>query len=453
MIPDTRYASRDGVDLAYKVFGDGPRDIVLAFAFVSNVEVFCELAEHLDFIERLRALSARVIIFDKRGTGLSERGVDDTTIEEHADDLVAVMDAAGSTRAALIGWFDGGATCLVAAARHPDRIESVIAYEVLAVGHTDEGFPWPVDPAWIADIMRGLDPAEWGRGRLTEEIWSAEGTERLTAWWRRYEGMSATPSGARRLAEAMQRLDIRAHLDGVRAPVLVLHDVGLSGIDADAMRWLADRLPDGRLKLIHRAAALPPIVPTEDLVDEIEEFLAGTRSGGRRDVLTVVFTDIVQSTAELARTGDDQWRSVLASHDEALRRAIARYSGAEANTTGDGIVATFPLPSSALNFARDAMADAAALGLTLRIGLNAGEVLARGDELVGIAVHAAARICSASEPGRILVGDPVRMLVIGSPFAFADAGEHELNGVPGRWRLWFLATEAPGAPGASAARA
>jgi class 3 adenylate cyclase/alpha-beta hydrolase superfamily lysophospholipase len=450
MIPITRYASRDGVDLAYKVFGDGPRDVVLAFAFVSNVEVFCELAEHLEFVDRLQALGARVIMFDKRGTGLSDRSASGATIEEHADDLVAVMDAAGSTRAALIGWFDGGAICLVAAARHPDRVESVIAYEVMAVGHADEDFPWALDTAWVASIMRGVEAAAWGSGIVTEEVWAAEGDGRVAAWWRRYESMSATPSGARRLAEGIQRLDIRAHLEHVRAPVLVLHDADLAGIDTDALGWLADHLPDGRMKLIRRRAALPPIIPTGDLVDEMEEFLGGTRTGGLRDVLTIVFTDIVESTAGLARAGDEQWRSLLASHDDALRRAIARYAGSEVNTTGDGIVATFALPSSALHFARDAMADAAALGLSLRIGLNAGEVIARGDELVGIAVHAAARICSASEPGRILVGDPVRMLVVGSAFAFEDAGEHELKGVPGRWRLWFLATAVPDA---SAARA
>jgi class 3 adenylate cyclase len=443
MIPPTRYAGREGVDLAYKVFGEGSRDIVLAFAFVSNVEVFCELAEHLDFIERLRALGARVILFDKRGTGLSERGVGDSTIEEHADDLIAVMDAAGSSSAVLIGWFDGGATCLVAAARHPDRVESVIAYEVMAVGHPDDDFPWQVDPAWVASMMQGLEAAEWGRGAVAEELWTAEGADRLAAWWRRNESMSVTPSGARRIAEAMRRLDIRDRLAGVSAPVLVLHDVGLSGIDVEAMRWLADHLPDGRLELIHRDAALPPVVPTEDLVDEIEEFLIGARTGGRRAVLTIVFTDIVESTAELARAGDEQWRSVLASHDEALRRAIARHSGTEANTTGDGIVATFALPSSALHFANDAMADAAALGLTLRVGVNAGEVIARDDELVGIAVHAAARICGASEPGRTLVADAVRLLVVGSAFAFEDAGEHELKGVPGRWRLWFLPRDEP----------
>lgn len=186
-----------------------------------------------------------------------------------------------------------------------------------------------------------------------------------------------------------------------------------------------------------RSSALPAILPDSALVDEMEEFLTGTRSGGRRDVLTTVFTDIVDSTAALARTGDERWRTILAAHDEALRRSIARYSGTEANTTGDGIVATFPLPSSALRFAGDAVDAARALGLRLRVGVHAGEVLVRGGELVGIAVHAAARICAAAEPGRILVSDTVRTLLLGFPFEFEEAGEHELKGVPGRWRLQY----------------
>ncbi|GAA2046100.1 alpha/beta fold hydrolase [Agromyces tropicus] len=447
MIPATRYAGRTGVDLAYKAFGEGDRDIVLAFAFISNVDVFCELPEHLEFIERLQGLGARVILFDKRGTGLSDRGGLDAGIEDHADDLVAVLDAAESAKATVIGWFDGGATALVAAARHPGRIESVIAYEVLAVGHADEGFPWALDAAWIASLMRGLEPSEWGRGLVVRQFWQAQGAERLVAWWERYESMSATPTAARRLAEAIVGLDIRPYLADVRAPVLVLHDTALEGVEEAPMRWLADALPDARLQLVHRSSALPAILPDSALVDEMEEFLTGTRSGGRRDVLTTVFTDIVGSTATLARTGDERWRSIHAAHDDALRRSIARFSGSEANTTGDGIVATFPLPSSALHFATQALESAAALGLELRVGVHSGELIMRGDGLVGLAVHAAARICAIADPGRIMVSDAVRSLLLGFPFAFEPAGEHDLKGVPDRWRLWYC-VDGPDGPGA-----
>ncbi|RXZ47030.1 adenylate/guanylate cyclase domain-containing protein [Agromyces binzhouensis] len=445
MIPATRYAGRNGVDLAYKVFGEGDRDIVLAFAFISNVDVFCELPEHLEFIERLRGLGARVILFDKRGTGLSDRGGLDASVEDHADDLVAILDAAGSARATIIGWFDGGATALVAAARHPDRVEAVIAYEVLAVGRADAEFPWELDASWIASLMAGLEPSEWGRGHVVRQFWQSEGAERLVAWWERYESMSATPTAARRLAEAIVRLDVRPHLAEVRVPVLVLHDAALEAFDEAPMRWLADALPDGRLQLVHRSSALPAILPDSALVDEMEEFLTGSRSGGRRDVLTTVFTDIVGSTAALARTGDESWRSIHASHDEALRRSIARFSGTEANTTGDGIVATFPLPSSALHFAAQALDSARALGLELRVGVHSGELILRGDDLVGLAVHAAARICAAADPGRIMVSDTVRTLLLGLPFAFEPAGEHELKGVPDRWRLWYCVDGPAGA--------
>jgi class 3 adenylate cyclase len=450
MIPPTRYANRGGADLAYKVFGEGDRDIVLVFAFISNVDVFCELPEHLEFLERLQGLGARVILFDKRGTGLSDRGGLDATVEDHADDLVAILDAAGSRRAALIGWFDGGATALVAAARHPDRVDSVIVYEALAVGHAAEGFPWALDAEWIAGLMAGLDPSEWGRGLVVRQFWQTEGAERLVAWWERYESMSATPTAARRLAEAIVRLDIRASLPEVRAPVLVLHDTALDGIDEAPMRWLADALPNGRLKLVRRSSALPAVLPDSALVDEMEEFLTGARSGGRRDVLTTVFTDIVDSTVTLARSGDERWRSLLAAHDEALRRSIARFSGTEANTTGDGVVATFPLPSSALQFAAQALDSAASLGLELRVGVHAGELIMRGDDLVGLAVHATARICALAAPGRILVSDTVRMLLLGFPFAFEPAGEHTLKGVPGTWSLWHCVMGPDPVPAAAA---
>lgn len=445
MIPVTRYADRDGVDLAYKAFGEGERDLVLVFAFISNVDVFCELPEHLEFIERLQGLDARVILFDKRGTGLSDRGGLDASVEDHADDLVAILDAAGSRRASLIGWFDGGVTALVAAARHPDRIESVIAYEALAVGHADADFPWSVDAEWIASLLSGLEPAKWGRGSVVRHFWQEAGDERLVAWWERYESMSATPTAARRLAEAIGRVDVRPYLADVRAPVLVLHDTALPAIDEAAMRWLADALPHGRLRLVRRSSALPAILPDSALVDEMEEFLTGSRTGGRRDVITTVFTDIVDSTAALARNGDERWRSILAAHDAALRRSIARFSGSEANTTGDGIVATFPLPSSALHFAAQAIDSAAELGLRLRVGVHAGELIMRGDDLVGLAVHAAARICARADPGRILVSDTVRTLLLGFPFGFEAAGEYELKGVPDRWRLWYcvLGPDAP----------
>ncbi|MFE5671254.1 alpha/beta fold hydrolase [Agromyces sp. NPDC056523] len=438
MIPPTRYAHRDGVDLAYKVFGDGERDIVISFAFISHVDVFCELAEHMEFIERLMALG-RVVIFDKRGTGLSDRTSGLSTIEQHADDLVAVLDAVGSRRAVVIGWFNGGAIGLVAAARHPDRIESVIAFEVLAVGTPRSDFPWSADAAWIASLTRGLDTTRWGGGTMAEQIWTTEREGRFIAWWKRYESMSVTPSGAGRLAEEVAGVDIRPYLDGVPAPVLVLHDPSFAGVDIGAMRWLADHLPNARLKLVRRQAATPPLIPTEDLVDDMEEFLIGTRSGGQRQVLTVVFTDIVGSTAELARVGDEHWRNALSTHGDELRRSLARYSGTEANTTGDGFVATFPLPSSALQFADEVVADAAGIGLTLRVGVNAGEVITRDGGLIGVAVHAAARICALAEPGRTYLSDTVRGLLVGSGFVFEDQGEHELRGVPGRWRLWCLA--------------
>lgn len=441
MIPTTSFARSGDADIAYKVVGDGDRDLLIAFPLVSNVEVFFELAENADFVERLARLG-RVILFDKRGTGMSDRTVGPVAIEQHSDDLIAVLDAVGSSRAVLLGWFDGGATCLVTAARHPGRVESVVADEVLAVGRAAEGFPWGSSPRLGEAAVRAMMELGWGQAaaaRMMVPEWADDA--RLIDWVTRYERLSSTPSGAARMLEDAADLDIRGYLPEVAVPVLVIHDVDYPGVPDEPFRWLAEHLPDGRLKLVHRKVSAPLMLPTDDLVDEIEEFLVGTRSGGTRELVAVVFTDVVGSTAGLAETGDQRWSHLLAAHRESIRRALARFGGREVTTTGDGFMASFGLPSAALRFAADAAAAAGEMGLGLRAGVHCGEVLVRDADLIGIAVHVAARVAALAGPGEVLLTDTVRVLVDGSGLRCAPAGEHGLKGVPGLWPLFRLEAE------------
>ncbi|WP_438856458.1 adenylate/guanylate cyclase domain-containing protein [Agromyces sp. M3QZ16-3] len=439
MIPDTVFARSGDADIAYKAIGDGARDLVLAFPLVSNVDAFFELSENREFVERLTSLG-RVILFDKRGAGMSDRGTGPVSVEQHSDDLLAVLDAAGSARAVLLGWFDGGATCLVTAARHPGRVESVVAAEVLASGRRVPGFPWGFAPPFGEKAMRKLVMMGWGQAamaRMMAPDWA--GDARLIDWLIRYERVSAPPSGAARVLEDALALDIRGYLAEVEVPVLVIHDRAYPGVPIAPFRWLADTLPDGRLREIRHADGAPFILPSDDLVDEIEEFLVGTRSGARRELASIVFTDIVGSTEELAGSGDLRWGNRLSGHRESVRQSLSRFGGREVNTTGDGFVAAFALPSSAIRFAQDAIAAADAMGLGLRAGVHCGEVLVRDEDMVGIAVHVAARVSALAGSGEVLVTDTVRVLVEGSGLAFETAGAHSLKGVPGVWELFRLA--------------
>lgn len=448
VIPPTRYVRSGDADIAYKVCGEGERDLALSFSFASNIDVFFELSENVEFIERLMKLG-RVILFDKRGTGLSDRSTELVSVEQRSDDLIAVLDAVGSKRAALLGYVDGGAVCLATAARYPDRVESIIADEVLAVGHRDKEFPWGFRAKFTGPAMRALVSAGWGSGQIAKiagPAWTADA--RFLEWWKRYERLSSSPSGASRLLEESMNVDIRAYLPHVHVPVLVVHDLDATMLPTRAFRWLADQLPDGRLKLIRQYGSMPAGLPGDALADEVEEFLVGTRTGGRREIATLVVTDVVGSTDELARSGDAVWRDRLMAHRESVRRSLGRYSGREVDTAGDGFFASFPLPTLALRFAEEAATEASRLDIGLRVGVHVGEVIVRDTDVIGITAHVAARVEAAATPGDVFVTDAVRVLVLGSRMRFEPAGEFSLKGVPGTWPLHRLVVSND--PGAAA---
>jgi class 3 adenylate cyclase len=435
--PETWFTRAGDADLAYQVFGAGPLDIVGTFGWVSHLEAMWELPESARFLERLAAMG-RVIWYDKRGTGMSERVPEPSSLEVMADDVVAVMDAAGSERAVVLGWLEAGAVSLTVAARHPERVRAVVAGETLAVGRPVDDHVWGLDPDLIEGIARSIEGGGWGQGHvLAVAAPSVADDPRIQRWWRRLERLASTPSMAANLLRTNLAVDLRPHLHAVQAPVLLLHRRGVSLLPEAALRWLADQLPDARLVLVEGSDVAANLSDPDQICDEIEDFLLGTRAGGASDlaVRTVLFLDLVGSTDRVAAIGDAGWRDLLDSHRRDVRRLLGRYGGVEVDTAGDGFLASFTSPSRAVRCAAEAVAETEALGLGLRAGLHTAEVRVRGDAVVGVGVHVGARIGALADHGEVYVSSTVRDLTLGSGLVFTSVGEHELRGVPGRWEV------------------
>lgn len=443
MIPETLYAQSRGADIAYRVLGDGPRDIVLSMGFMSHLDLYWELPENVDFLEHLAELG-RVIIFDKRGTGLSDRDLGDASPEGWCEDLISVMDACKSTSAVVIGWLDAGSLSLLAAALHPSRIAAVIAGESLAVGHRDHEFPFGPDPRVLTLALAAIRSGGWGRGmavKLAAPEFAA--SPRHLTWLKRLESMSATPRAAARLLQMSADLDLRPYLGRITVPVLLLHDVEMhSFATLESMQWLAERLPNATLRLVRGQRPMTTLMPFHDVAAEIEEFLGTPRlnHSGQREVATILITDVVGSTEAAARAGDASFTYARNAHFAAVRRSLARFGGTEIKTMGDGFLASFALPSAALRCAAEVVRDVEATGLKVRVGVHAGEVLRQDDDVLGIAVHVAARVNAAAQPSEILFTDTVRTLVLGSNFSCEPVGGTTLKGVPGEWELFRLST-------------
>ena len=453
MIPETLYAQSNGADIAYRVLGEGPRDIVLSMGFMSHLDLYWELPENVEFLEHLTELG-RVIIFDKRGTGLSDRDLSAVSPKQWCDDLVAVMDACQSRTAVVMGWLDAGSLSLLAAALHPDRVAAVIAGESLAVGHRDRGYPFGPDPRMLRMALAAIRSGGWGRGmavKLVAPDFAA--SPRHLSWLKRLESMSATPRAAARLLQMTADLDLRPHLESITAPVLLLHDVELQRLATlESMQWLADQLPNATLRLIRGQRPMTTLLPFHDVAAEIEQFLGTYRPNhsGHREVATILITDVVGSTEAAARTGDASFGYARDAHFDAIRRSLARFGGTEIKTMGDGFLASFPIPSAALRCAYEVVHDAEAMGLAVRAGVHSGEVLRQDDDLVGIAMHVAARVSALAQTSEILFTDTVRTLVLGSTLSYEPWGSTTLKGIPGEWALYRITSrESPtGAPAA-----
>lgn len=432
-----RYAPNGDINIAYLVTGEGPRDIVYIGGSITNLAVLLEDPAFHRFCERLSAFS-RLILFDKRGMGLSER-VEAGTMEDRMDDVRAVLDAAGSRRAVIIGASEGGLLAELFAASHPDRTEALILIGGETYEENDAEWTWG-DGTRAEFEKRMADWSSWGEGR---GIWmlapSLTGDQRAKAWWGRLELQAGNP----RTIEAHMRVafgtDTRPILPTINVPTLVIHRTDDEGVSVNQGRYIAAHIPGATLVELPGEDHLP-WVNGDDILAEIEEFLTGVRPTTEPDrvLVTVMFSDIVGSTEMASELGDKRWASLLEAHNTAIRRELERHRGVEIDTAGDGFLASFDGPARAIRCATSLHRAVEPLDLRLRIGLHTGEAERIGTKLGGIAVHTGARVAALAAPGEVLVSGTVRDLVAGSGITFEDRGLHVLKGVPGDWRIFAV---------------
>jgi pimeloyl-ACP methyl ester carboxylesterase/class 3 adenylate cyclase len=434
--PETQFARSEGVDIAYQVVGDGDRDLVMITGWVSNLDVMWELPELAGFLDSLARLG-RLIIFDKRGTGLSDRISGMATLEERAADVLAVMDAAKSDEATLIGWADGAAIAAMFASTHPARVNALVLSNMTFSSDQDSvvASPATMEAARLA-VEQG-----WGQALFLPAVAPLHANDpRIQAWWRRWERLSATPNAAAKFLEWGAAIDLRPVLPAVQAPTLFLERSHGALIDLGSVRRAAEMVPNGRYVEVPGEDLLPFFGDTDTFLGEIEEFLTGSRTlvDPDRALATVMFTDIVGSTERVGRSGDRQWRFALDSHHLEVRRCLGHFGGTEVDTAGDGFLATFDGPARAIRCACSIRDAVRRIGLEIRAGLHTGEVERRGLSVAGLAVHIGARVAALAEANEVLVTDTVKTLVIGSGITFADRGAHLLKGVSDPWRLFAV---------------
>jgi pimeloyl-ACP methyl ester carboxylesterase/class 3 adenylate cyclase len=440
MLPQTRYARSGDVSIAYQVVGDGPIDLVLVPGWLSNIDVFWEEPRLARLLARLASFS-RLILFDKRGTGLSDRVSDMPSLEVRMDDVRAVMDTVGSPRAALFGYSEGGAMCVLFAATYPDRASALILGGAFARRTTAPDYPWgPTAEQQLAFIDQMEH--DWGGSvGIDARAPSLAHDERYRHWWARWLRSSASPAAAATLMRMNMEIDVRHVLPAVRVPTLVLHSINDRLIEIGAARYMAERIPGAKLIELPGIDHIPWGCDSDRIVDEIGEFLTGTRPGAEPDrvLATVLFTDIVGATEHAARVGDRSWHDLLDSHHALVRRELEHFRGREIDTAGDGFLATFDGPARAVRCACAISKGVRALGLEIRAGLHTGECERMGDKLGGIAVHTGARVAAEARTGEVLVSSTVKDLVAGSGLVFQDRGVQSLKGIPGEWRLFAVA--------------
>ena len=439
MTPETHYANSGGVSIAYQVLGEGPLDLVVVPGWVSNIEAFWEEPAIEAFFRRLASFS-RLILFDKRGTGLSDRVTDLPTLEVRMDDVRAVLDAVGSRRAALFGYSEGGAMCALYAATYPQRTSALImagsyprmmAAPDYEFGRTEEQLD-----AFLADIE-----LNWGKPvGIETRVPSRADNTRFRQWWARYLRMSASPTTAATLMRMNAQVDIRDLLPSIRVPTLILHSVNDRALPIQGSRYMAQRIAGATFLELQGVDHAPWGCDSEVITGHIEEFLTGMRHHDVDDriLATVLFTDIVGATETAARLGDKRWRELLSNHHETVRRELQRFRGREIDTAGDGFFAAFDGPARAVRCACAVGEAVRPLGLELRAGVHTGECEVMDDKYGGIAVHIGARIAANAAPGEVLVSRTVKDLVAGSGLAFTDRGEQPLKGVPGSWALFAV---------------
>ena len=438
MVPETQYVESGGYYIAYQVFGEGDTDLMIIPGFTSNVEIVWEQPRYERWLRRMASF-CRVILIDKRGTGLSDRVSNDNlpTLEERCDDVKAVLDAVGSKRTAFMGSSEGGAMSVLFAATYPERTSALIlsgSYaRTFAAPDYDAGF----DPEQFEALLDSLKKSFGKPESVQLPAPSLAGNKDFADWWARYQRQGASPGTVVGLARIAFDGDVRQILPAISCPTLVLHRTNDPFIGIQHGRYLAEHIPGARMVELEGGDHLHYVGDTEVADSEIELFLTGTKASAvaHRVLATVMFTDSVDSTKWAAELGDQRWQELLEEHNTVVRREIDRHDGITVNTTGDGFLARFDGPARGVRCAQAIHGATSGLGLKLRAGLHVGEVQLSGSDISGIAVHIGARVMDTASGGEIRVTSTVRDLVVGSGLEFVEAGQHELKGVPGSWML------------------
>jgi class 3 adenylate cyclase len=442
--PPIRYADSGGVEIAYQVLGEGPPDLIWAAGSITHLGVMWEHPGYRRFCEQLASFT-RLILFDKRGMGLSER-VRVGTLEERMDDVRAVLDAAGSERGALAGVSEGGPLSMLFAATYPERTEALLLVGAEVKEEITDDWPWGEQTrAEHEDSMKAI-PERWGRGLRAAVFFPNEpDLEAMEAWLGRLQTAAMTPNDAIAFQNMAFEIDVRDVVPAVRVPTLIVHNVDDPICHVENARYLAERMPGAKYVELGGNTHIPwaEAGAADAILAEIREFLTGVREAPEPDrvLATVLFTDIVRSTERAAELGDRRWRQLLEGHHATIRHQLERFRGREIDTAGDGFLASFDGPARAIRCARASVDAVRSSGLEIRAGVHTGECEVVGDKLAGVAVHIGARVASKAGPGEVLVSGTVHDLVAGSGIVLEDRGPAKLKGVPGEWRLFAVSSD------------
>lgn len=434
---DINYALSGDVNIAYACAGAGERDLLIVLPGASSLEVLLEYPAVERGFETMAGMG-RLIIFDRRGAGLSDRLCGPATLEEGMDDALAVLDAAGSQKAALLGIHEAGCLAMLLAATHPERISALLLYGAFASTRWHEDYPWgqkPEDRAVEIDFV----VQTWGRKLGTAAIVNptAANDERFLNWWAKWQRNALSKDAVRPFFDIAAKTDVRSILPAIQVPTLILHRPASVAIPVENARYLNEHIPGSRFVELEGDDFMPFLGDSQAIVDEVEEFLTGSRTprDSERVLSTLLFADIVGSTSAAAEMGDQKWKELLDQVDTRVTTQVDRHGGRVVKQLGDGYLATFDRPAQAVRCATRIGRETRSLGVRFRCGLHTGEVEIRGEDIGGIAVHIAARVMDAAGPGEILVSGALPPLIAGSGIRFEDKGPHDLKGVDGTWNL------------------
>jgi pimeloyl-ACP methyl ester carboxylesterase len=438
MVAETRYIKSNGYHIAYQVIGDGPRDLIVIPGFASHLEFAWEQPRYERWLRRVSSYS-RLILIDKRGTGLSDRVPDDNlpTLEERTQDVLGILNAVGSKRTAFCGISEGGAMAALFAATHPDRTTALILSGAWARAFRAPDYPWGFDPDSFQQRLASVQLA-WGtKASAAIAAPSLANDDAFAEWWAKYNRLSATPGAVAGLMQMAFEGDVRAALPLISCPTLVLHRTNDPFVDVQHGRYLAAHIKEARIRELPGNDHLHYVGDTDDYDNEFELFLTGKLQDTvpERVLATILFTDIVGASVRASQEGDRRWTELLAQHHEVVRQQIERFRGREIDTAGDGFLASFDGPARAVRCAKAIIDSVRSIGIEVRAGVHTGECQVFDQKLAGIAVHVGARIAALATANEVLVSSTVRDLVAGSGLKFENRGTHALKGVPGEWNL------------------